>query len=155
MGWQIHLPLVLEVVQDRVKVFIYSPSTRSLAVFCVGVAVGRGGKGAIVCNRETLQIDRNAARAHSGICGVDGGGIVDDAHAAIGGCGIILEIFKSVHVGERREIEKRREKREERVRVEYESTKLAQTLFCVRSYGSHVVICSRVIAPIQVSGRLC
>ena len=153
MRRQSHLSLVLEVVQDCVKVFIYSPSARSLAVVLVVVAVGRRGEGTIVCNRQAFQIDWNAARASSGIRGVDGRGIIDDAHAAVGGSGIILKIFESIHGEERGEVEEQKEKREARAEGgrQVSLPKPCPDIWLPRGY---LLTCHSPIPPIVIPKRL-
>lgn len=113
---QINLTLVLEVVQDRVKIFINCASTRLLSMGIMGLSVGRGGEGAIVGDGQVLQVDWYPALTR-GIRGIDGRGVVDNTYATIRRGGVVLEIFKGIHGCEVRSEGKKSERAEALRRV--------------------------------------
>ena len=95
MRREVHLTFVFEVIKNSIKVFVEGVPVRALGVRTVLVAIGGRDDRTVVSYRETVQIEWNTAL--SGIDRVDGGRVVDNAHATVGRCRVILVVFKRVH----------------------------------------------------------
>lgn len=105
MRWQINLPSILQIIQNRIKILLRAdpPQCRHARTMHMPIPIPGDG-GPVVRDGEPLEVERRVVvvRAEVGdgllrVGGVDGGRVVDYAHPSVGRGGFVLEIVEGIH----------------------------------------------------------